>query len=207
MIKIIKETKFLWISILMLFGVLFEFSVMESVLEYTQKDFMTYRFWGLFSWATSVPLLVLYYANFLFYRRTFEFIQDKEKYQLPEVKNVMNKLVGFLYFLLAIAVGSYLYQAKEPLYYSLVELVMAFSLFVSFVTLALIISKATHQIPYKKESLIGSVALVLFIGSVYFTRILNIDILMIRSPFFGIFASILMNIVLYKRVNDGKFFE
>ena len=207
MFKIIKKTKFLWISILMLFGVLFGFLVMEFVLEYTQKDFVTRRFWGLLAWGISIALIVLYYANFLFYRRIFGFIQDKEKYQLPEVKNVMNKLVGFLYFLLAIAIGFYLYLAKEPIYFSLIELVMAFSLFVGFVTLGEIRSKAKHRLPYKKEQLINSIAFILFMSSVYFAWKLDIDILTIRSPFFGIFASILMNIALYNRVKKGQFFE
>ena len=105
------------------------------------------------------------------------------------------------------AVGLYFYLAREPIYYSLVELVMIFSLFVGFITLGLIFSKAKHQLPYKKEQLINLIALILFLGSVFVTRMLNIDILTIKTPFFGIFASILMNIVLYNEVIKGRFFE
>ena len=207
MIKIIKETKFLGISILMLCGMLLCYSAMAFVLEYTQKDFWTHQFVGLLAWGISIALIVFYYAIFFLYRRTSNFIQDEWEYQLPEVKKVINRLVGLLYFLLVMAVALYLYLAKEPRYFSLVELVLAFSLFVGLVTLGEIRSKAKHRLPYEKEQLINSSAFIFFMISVYYAWKLDIDILTIRSPFFGIFASILMNIALYNRVKKGQFFE
>ena len=207
MFKIIKETKFLWISISMLFAVIFIFATMEFILEYHCDDPQANRPFGFFSLVGSIFLVAIYWVNILLYQRIIDFILEKWKYQLTEVRNVMNKLIGLFYFLLVIAVALYFYFVKEPLYYSLVELVMIFSLFVGFITLGIIFSKAKHQIPYKKEQLINLIALILFLGSVFVTRMLNIDILTIKTPFFGIFASILMNIVLYKKVIEGRFFE
>ena len=207
MFKIIKETKFLWISISMLFAVIFTFAIMTFAMESCYDNPQAYRLFGFFSLGVSIGLVAMYWVCILLYQRITDFILDKGKYQLPEVRNVMNKLLGFFYFLLVIAVGLYFYLAREPIYYSLVELVMIFSLFVGFITLGLIFSKAKHQLPYKKEQLINLIALILFLGSVFVTRMLNIDILTIKTPFFGIFASILMNIVLYNEVIKGRFFE
>ena len=162
---------------------------------------------GFFSLGLSIGLVAMYWVCILLYQRITDFILDKGKYQLPEVRNVMNKLIGLFYFLLVIDVALYFYFVKEPLYYSLVELVMIFSLFVGFITLGIIFSKAKHQLPYKKEQLINLIALIFFLSSVFVTRMLNIDILTIKTPFFGIFASIMMNIVLYKKVIEGRFFE
>ena len=207
MFKIIKETKFLWMSLSMFFAVIFTFAIMAFTMESCYDNPQTYRLFGFFSLGVSIGLVAMYWVCILLYQRITDFILDKGKYQLPEVRNVMNKLLGFFYFLLVIAVGLYFYLAREPIYYSLVELVMIFSLFVGFITLGLIFSKAKHQLPYKKEQLINLIALILFLGSVFVTRMLNIDILTIKTPFFGIFASIMMNIVLYKKVIEGRFFE
>ena len=207
MFKIIKETKFLWMSLSMFFAVIFTFATMEFILEYHCDDPQANRLFGFFSLGGSIFLVAFYWVNILLYQRITDFILEKGKYQLPEVRNVMNKLIGLFYFLLVIDVALYFYFVKEPLYYSLVELVMIFSLFVGFITLCLMFSKAKHQLPYRKEQMINSIALILFLASIYFIRILNIDILTIRIPFFGIFASILMNIVLYKKVIEGRFFE
>ena len=207
MFKIIKETKFLWMSLSMFFAVIFTFAIMAFTMESCYDNPQAYRLFGFFSLGVSIGLVAMYWVCILLYQRITDFILDKGKYQLPEVRNVMNKLLGFFYFLLVIAVGLYFYFVKEPLYYSLVELVMIFSLFVGFITLCLMFSKAKHQLPYRKEQMINSIALILFLASIYFIRILNIDILTIRIPFFGIFASILMNIVLYKKVIEGRFFE
>ena len=207
MFKIIKETKFLWMSLSMFFAVIFTFAIMAFTMESCYDNPQTYRLFGFFSLGVSIGLVAMYWVCILLYQRITDFILDKGKYQLPEVRNVMNKLLGFFYFLLVIAVGLYFYLAREPIYYSLVELVMIFSLFVGFITLGLIFSKAKHQLPYKKEQLINLIALIFFLSSVFVTRMLNIDILTIKTPFFGIFASILMNIVLYKKVIEGRFFE
>ena len=207
MFKIIKETKFLWMSLSMFFAVIFTFAIMVFAMESCYDNPQTYRLFGFFSLGVSIGLVAMYWVCILLYQRITDFILDKGKYQLPEVRNVMNKLLGFFYFLLVIAVGLYFYLAREPIYYSIVELVMTFSLFVGFITLGLIFSKAKHQLPYKKEQLINLIALILFLGSVFVTRMLNIDILTIKTPFFGIFASILMNIVLYNEVIKGRFFE
>ena len=207
MFKIIKETKFLWMSLSMFFAVIFTFAIMAFAMESCYDNLQAYRFFGFFSLGVSIGLVAMYWVCILLYQRITDFIIDKGKYQLPEVRNVMNKILGFFYFLLVIAVGLYFYLAREPIYYSIVELVMTFSLFVGFITLGLIFSKAKHQLPYKKEQLINLIALILFLGSVFVTRILNIDILTIKTPFFGIFASILMNIVLYNEVIKGRFFE
>ena len=207
MFKIIKETKFLWISISMLFAVIFTFAIMVFAMESCYDNLQAYRFFGFFSLGVSIGLVAIYWANILLYQRITDFILEKGKYQLPEVRNVMNKLIGLFYFLLVIAVGLYFYLAREPIYYSIVELVMTFSLFVGFIILCLMFSKAKHELPYRKEQLINLIALILFLASIYFIRILNIDILTIKTPFFGIFASILMNIVLYKEVVKGRFFE
>ena len=207
MFKIIKETKFLWMSLSMFFAVIFTFAIMAFAMESCYDNPQAYRLFGFFSLGVSIGLVAMYWVCILLYQRITDFILDKGKYQLPEVRNVMNKLLGFFYFLLVIAVGLYFYLAREPIYYSLVELVMIFSLFVGFITLGLIFSKAKHQLPYKKEQLINLIALILFLGSVFVTRMLNIDILTIKTPFFGIFASIMMNIVLYKEVVKGRFFE
>ena len=207
MFKIIKETKFLWISISMLFAVIFTFAIMTFAMESCYDNPQAYRLFGFFSLGVSIGLVAMYWVCILLYQRITDFILDKGKYQLPEVRNLMNKLLEFFYFLLVIDVALYFYFVKEPLYYSLVELVMIFSLFVGFITLGLIFSKAKHQLPYKKEQLINLIALILFLGSVFVTRMLNIDILTIKTPFFGIFASILMNIVLYNEVIKGRFFE
>ena len=207
MFKIIKETKFLWMSLSMFFAVVFTFAIMAFAMESCYDNPQAYRLFGFFSLGVSIGLVAMYWVCILLYQRITDFILDKGKYQLPEVRNVMNKLLGFFYFLLVIAVGLYFYLAREPIYYSLVELVMTFSLFVGFITLGLIFSKAKHQLPYKKEQLINLIALILFLGSVFVTRMLNIDILTIKTPFFGIFASILMNIVLYNEVIKGRFFE
>jgi hypothetical protein len=207
MFKIIKETKFLWMSLSMFFAVIFTFAIMAFAMESCYDNPQTYRLFGFFSLGVSIGLVAMYWVCILLYQRITDFILEKGKYKLPEVRNVMNKLIGLFYFLLVIDVALYFYFVKEPLYYSLVELVMIFSLFVGFITLCLMFSKAKHQLPYRKEQMINSIALILFLASIYFIRILNIDILMIRIPFFGIFASILMTIVLYKRVYDGKFFE
>ena len=207
MFKIIKETKFLWMSLSMFFAVIFTFAIMAFAMESCYDNPQAYRLFGFFSLGVSIGLVAMYWVCILLYQRITDFILDKGKYQLPEVRNVMNKLLGFFYFLLVIAVGLYFYLAREPIYYSLVELVMIFSLFVGFITLGLIFSKAKHQLPYKKEQLINLIALILFLGSVFVTRMLNIDILTIKTPFFGIFASILMNIVLYNEVIKGRFFE
>lgn len=207
MFKIIKETKFLWMSLSMFFAVIFTFAIMAFAMESCYDNPQTYRLFGFFSLGVSIGLVAMYWVCILLYQRITDFILDKGKYQLPEVRNVMNKLLGFFYFLLVIAVGLYFYLAREPIYYSLVELVMIFSLFVGFITLGIIFSKAKHQLPYKKEQLINLIALIFFLSSVFVTRMLNIDILTIKTPFFGIFASIMMNIVLYKRVIEGRFFE
>lgn len=207
MFKIIKETKFLWMSLSMFFAVIFTFAIMAFAMESCYDNPQAYRLFGFFSLGVSIGLVAMYWVCILLYQRITDFILDKGKYQLPEVRNVMNKLLGFFYFLLVIAVGLYFYLAREPIYYSIVELVMTFSLFVGFITLGLIFSKAKHQLPYKKEQLINLIALILFLGSVFVTRMLNIDILTIKTPFFGIFASILMNIVLYNDVIKGRFFE
>ena len=207
MFKIIKETKFLWMSLSMFFAVIFTFAIMAFAMESCYDNPQTYRLFGFFSLGVSIGLVAMYWVCILLYQRITDFIIDKGKYQLPEVRNVMNKILGFFYFLLVIAVGLYFYLAREPIYYSIVELVMTFSLFVGFITLGLIFSKAKHQLPYKKEQLINLIALILFLGSVFVTRMLNIDILTIKTPFFGIFASILMNIVLYNEVIKGRFFE
>ena len=207
MFKIIKETKFLWMSLSMFFAVIFTFAIMAFAMESCYDNPQTYRLFGFFSLGVSIGLVAMYWVCILLYQRIIDFIIDKGKYQLPEVRNVMNKLLGFFYFLLVIAVGLYFYLAREPIYYSLVELVMIFSLFVGFITLGIIFSKAKHQLPYKKEQLINLIALIFFLSSVFVTRMLNIDILTIKTPFFGIFASIMMNIVLYKKVIEGRFFE
>lgn len=207
MFKIIKETKFLWMSLSMFFAVIFTFAIIAFTMESCYDNPKTYRLFGFFSLGVSIGLVAMYWVCILLYQRITDFILDKGKYQLPEVRNVMNKLLGFFYFLLVIAVGLYFYLAREPIYYSLVELVMIFSLFVGFITLGIIFSKAKHQIPYKKEQLINLIALIFFLSSVFVTRMLNIDILTIKTPFFGIFASIMMNIVLYKKVIEGRFFE
>ena len=207
MFKIIKETKFLWMSLSMFFAVIFTFAIMAFAMESCYDNPQAYRFFGFFSLGISIGLVAMYWVCILLYQRITDFIIDKGKYQLPEVRNVMNKILGFFYFLLVIAVGLYFYLAREPIYYSIVELVMTFSLFVGFITLGIIFSKAKHQLPYKKEQLINLIALILFLGSVFVTRMLNIDILTIKTPFFGIFASIMMNIVLYKEVVKGRFFE
>ena len=207
MFKIIKETKFLWMSLSMFFAVIFTFAIMAFAMESCYDNPQTYRLFGFFSLGVSIGLVAMYWVCNLLYQGITDFILDKGKYQLPEVRNVMNKLLGFFYFLLVIAVGLYFYLAREPIYYSLVELVMIFSLFVGFITLGIIFSKAKHQIPYKKEQLINLIALIFFLSSVFVTRMLNIDILTIKTPFFGIFASIMMNIVLYKKVIEGRFFE
>lgn len=207
MFKIIKETKFLWMSLSMFFAVIFTFAIMAFAMESCYDNPQAYRLFGFFSLGVSIGLVAMYWVCILLYQRITDFILDKGKYQLPEVRNVMNKLLGFFYFLLVIAVGLYFYLAREPIYYSLVELVMIFSLFVGFITLGIIFSKAKHQLPYKKEQLINLIALIFFLSSVFVTRMLNIDILTIKTPFFGIFASIMMNIVLYKKVIEGRFFE
>ena len=207
MFKIIKETKFLWMSLSMFFAVIFTFAIMAFTMESCYDNPQSYRLFGFFSLGVSIGLVAMYWVCILLYQRITDFILDKGKYQLPEVRNVMNKLLGFFYFLLVIAVGLYFYLAREPIYYSLVELVMIFSLFVGFITLGIIFSKAKHQLPYKKEQLINLIALIFFLSSVFVTRMLNIDILTIKTPFFGIFASIMMNIVLYKKVIEGRFFE
>lgn len=207
MFKIIKETKFLWMSLSMFFAVIFTFAIMALAMESCYDNPQAYRLFGFFSLGVSIGLVAMYWVCILLYQRITDFILDKGKYQLPEVRNVMNKLLGFFYFLLVIAVGLYFYLAREPIYYSLVELVMIFSLFVGFITLGIIFSKAKHQLPYKKEQLINLIALIFFLSSVFVTRMLNIDILTIKTPFFGIFASIMMNIVLYKKVIEGRFFE
>ena len=207
MFKIIKETKFLWMSLSMFFAVIFTFAIMAFAMESCYDNPQAYRLFGFFSLGGSIGLVAMYWVCILLYQRIIDFILDKGKYQLPEVRNVMNKLLGFFYFLLVIAVGLYFYLAREPIYYSLVELVMIFSLFVGFITLGIIFSKAKHQLPYKKEQLINLIALIFFLSSVFVTRMLNIDILTIKTPFFGIFASIMMNIVLYKKVIEGRFFE
>ncbi len=207
MFKIIKETKFLWMSLSMFFAVILTFAIMAFAMEFCYDNPQAYRLFGFFSLGVSISLVAMYWVCILLYQRITDFILDKGKYQLPEVRNVMNKLLGFFYFLLVIAVGLYFYLAREPIYYSLVELVMIFSLFVGFITLGIIFSKAKHQLPYKKEQLINLIALIFFLSSVFVTRILNIDILTIKTPFFGIFASIMMNIVLYKKVIEGRFFE
>ena len=207
MFKIIKETKFLWMSLSMFFAVFFTFAIMAFAMESCYDNPQTYRLFGFFLLGVSIGLVAMYWVCILLYQRITDFILDKGKYQLPEVRNVMNKLLGFFYFLLVIAVGLYFYLAREPIYYSLVELVMIFSLFVGFITLGIIFSKAKHQLPYKKEQLINLIALIFFLSSVFVTRMLNIDILTIKTPFFGIFASIMMNIVLYKKVIEGRFFE
>lgn len=207
MFKIIKETKFLWMSLSMFFAVIFTFAIMAFAMESCYDNPQTYRLFGFFSLGVSIGLVAMYWVCILLYQRITDFILDKGKYQLPEIRNVMNKLLGFFYFLLVIAVGLYFYLAREPIYYSLVELVMIFSLFVGFITLGIIFSKAKHQLPYKKEQLINLIALIFFLSSVFVTRMLNIDILTIKTPFFGIFASIMMNIVLYKKVIEGRFFE
>ena len=207
MFKIIKETKFLWMSLSMFFAVIFTFAIMAFAMESCYDNPQTYRLFGFFSLGVSIGLVAMYWVCILLYQRITDFIIDKGKYQLPEVRNVMNKILGFFYFLLVIAVGLYFYLAREPIYYSLVELVMIFSLFVGFITLGIIFSKAKHQLPYKKEQLINLIALIFFLSSVFVTRMLNIDILTIKTPFFGIFASIMMNIVLYKKVIEGRFFE
>jgi hypothetical protein len=207
MFKIIKETKFLWMSLSMFFAVIFTFAIMAFAMESCYDNPQAYRLFGFFLLGVSIGLVAMYWVCILLYQRITDFIIDKGKYQLPEVRNVMNKILGFFYFLLVIAVGLYFYLAREPIYYSIVELVMTFSLFVGFITLGLIFSKAKHQLPYKKEQLINLIALILFLGSVFVTRMLNIDILTIKTPFFGIFASILMNIVLYNEVIKGRFFE
>ena len=207
MFKIIKETKFLWMSLSMFFAVIFTFVIMAFAMESCYDNPQAYRLFGFFSLGVSIGLVAMYWVCILLYQRITDFIIDKGKYQLPEVRNVMNKILGSFYFLLVIAVGLYFYLAREPIYYSIVELVMTFSLFVGFITLGLIFSKAKHQLPYKKEQLINLIALILFLGSVFVTRMLKIDILTIKTPFFGIFASILMNIVLYNEVIKGRFFE
>jgi len=207
MFKIIKETKFLWMSLSMFFAVIFTFAIMAFAMESCYDNPQAYRFFGFFSLGVSIGLVAMYWVCILLYQRITDFILEKGKYQLSEVRNVMNKLLGFFYSLLVITVGLYFYLAREPIYYSLVELVMIFSLFVGFITLGIIFSKAKHQLSYKKEQLINLIALILFLGSVYLTRMLNIDILTIKTPFFGIFASILMNIVLYNKVIQGRFFE
>ncbi len=207
MFKIIKETKFLWMSLSMFFAVIFTFAIMAFAMESCYDNPQTYRLFGFFSLGISIGLVAMYWVFILLYQRITDFILDKGKYQLPEVRNVMNKLIGLFYFLLVIDVALYFYFVKEPLYYSLVELVMIFSLFVGFITLGIIFSKAKHQLPYKKEQLINLIALIFFLSSVFVTRMLNIDILTIKTPFFGIFASIMMNIVLYKKVIEGRFFE
>jgi hypothetical protein len=207
MFKIIKETKFLWMSLSMFFAVIFTFAIMAFAMESCYDNPQTYRLFGFFSLGVSIGLVAMYWVCILLYQRITDFILDKGKYQLPEVRNVMNKLLGFFYFLLVIAVGLYFYLAREPIYYIIVELVMIFSLFVGFITLGIIFSKAKHQLPYKKEQLINLIALIFFLSSVFVTRMLNIDILTIKTPFFGIFASIMMNIVLYKKVIEGRFFE
>ena len=207
MFKIIKETKFLWMSLSMFFAVIFTFAIMAFAMESCYDNPQAYRLFGFFSLGVSIGLVAMYWVCILLYQRIIDFILDKGKYQLPEVRNVMNKLLGFFYFLLFIAVGLYFYLAREPIYYSLVELVMIFSLFVGFITLGIIFSKAKHQLPYKKEQLINLIDLIFFLSSVFVTRMLNIDILTIKTPFFGIFASIMMNIVLYKKVIEGRFFE
>ena len=207
MFKIIKETKFLWMSLSMFFAVIFTFAIMAFTMESCYDNPQSYRLFGFFSLGVSIGLVARYWVCILLYQRITDFILDKGKYQLPEVRNLMNKLLEFFYFLLVIAVGLYFYLAREPIYYSLVELVMIFSLFVGFITLGIIFSKAKHQIPYKKEQLINLIALIFFLSSVFVTRMLNIDILTIKTPFFGIFASIMMNIVLYKKVIEGRFFE
>lgn len=207
MFKIIKETKFLWMSLSMFFAVIFTFAIMAFAMESCYDNPQTYRLFGFFSLGVSIGLVAMYWVCILLYQRITDFILDKGRYQLPEVRNVMNKLLGFFYFLLVIAVGLYFYLAREPIYYSLVELVMIFSLFVGFITLGIIFSKAKHQLSYKKERLINLIALIFFLSSVFVTRMLNIDILTIKTPFFGIFASIMMNIVLYKKVIEGRFFE
>lgn len=207
MFKIIKETKFLWMSLSMFFAVIFTFAIMAFAMESCYDNPQAYRLFGFFSLGVSIGLVAMYWVCILLYQRIIDFILDKGKYQLPEVRNVMNKLLGFFYFLLVIAVGLYFNLAREPIYYSLVELVMIFSLFVGFITLGIIFSKAKHQLPYKKEQLINLIALIFFLSSVFVTRMLNIDILTIKTPFFGIFASIMMNIVLYKKVIEGRFFE
>ena len=207
MFKIIKETKFLWMSLSMFFAVIFTFAIMAFAMESCYDNPQAYRLFGFFSLGVSIGLVAMYWVCILLYQRITDFILDKGKYQLPEVRNVMNKLLEFFYFLLVIAVGLYFYLAREPIYYSLVELVMIFSLFVGFITLGIIFSKAKHQLPYKKEQLINLIALIFFLSSVFVTRMLNIDILTIKTPFFGIFASIMMNIVLYKKVIEGRFFE
>jgi hypothetical protein len=207
MFKIIKETKFLWMSLSMFFAVIFTFAIMAFAMESCYDNPQAYRLFGFFLLGVSIGLVAMYWVCILLYQRITDFILEKGKYQLSEVRNVMNKLLGFFYSLLVITVGLYFYLAREPIYYSLVELVMIFSLFVGFITLGLIFSKAKHQLPYKKEQLINLIALILFLGSVFVTRMLNIDILTIKTPFFGIFASILMNIVLYNEVIKGRFFE
>lgn len=207
MFKIIKETKFLWISISMLFLVVLTFSTMEYIWEITREDAQAHQVFTRFSMVGSLGLIAIYWVTVQLYPRITDFILEKEKYKLPEVKSVIKKLIVFFYILLAIAIGSYLYLSNEPIYYSLVELVMIFSLFVGFITLLIMFSKGKHQIPYGKERMINLIAFILFIGSVYLGRRLNISLLSIKIPFFGIFASILMNIDVYKRIYQDRIFK
>lgn len=155
----------------------------------------------------SVLMVCLYWINLLFYSRIYDFVLDKENYKLPEVRHVIDEFIKFCYLLLFIAIGYYFYYVRIPMVNHIAGLVLIFSLFVGLGSWLMLFSKARHHIPYKKEQLINTIAFIFFIGSSLLIKKLHLSIIELRPGFPGIFAVILMTIVLYKQVNKGKFFE
>lgn len=208
MFQIIKKFKFLWISISMLLFAILCLATMEIVLGYMleEKDSQHIVRW-MICIVTSMAMVCLYWINLLFYSRIYDFVLDKENYKLPEVRHVIDELIKFCYFLLFIAIGCYIYYVRMPIVNHIAGLVLIFSLFVGLGSWLMLFSKARHHIPYKKEQLINTIAFIFFIGSSLLIEKLHLSIIELRPGFPGIFAVILMTIVLYKQVNEGKFFE
>ena len=80
MFKIIKETKFLWISISMLFAVIFTFAIMAFAMESCYDNPQSYRLFGFFSLGVSIGLVAMYWVCILLYQRITDFILEKGKY-------------------------------------------------------------------------------------------------------------------------------
>ena len=208
MFEIIKKVKFLKTSILMFamfVGALLLISFFSGMLQERQPE--DCRVFWLFDLMLSTPIVCLYWANIRLYSRIADFNLEKESYKLPDVKHVVNTLINVCYALLVLVICCYFCFTKSPILHSLIVLLLIFSIFAGLVSLAVLFSKADHQIPCKREGIISLLALGLFIGSVYLIKNFDIDVTAIRASISAIFVIILMTIMVYKQLDEGKLFK
>ena len=208
MVNIIKQSKFLRYSIGYTMFMLVILTVISSIhWLYDIPSDIAQFIWCLEAICVGIITYFAYMLFFLFYPMIYQFVLEKDYLQDTEVKNVIKKINYFYGLLLIVVLGFYIMWSKHQILNCAIVTVMMLSLWIGFATLTTIFSYAKHGIPYRKESIINLLALLIFMGCVKLCSYLQIDKTVANPELFSMAIVLIMMILVNNKVINGNFFE